>query len=115
MFALPTRHREDRWTVEFVHAMRAADPRYVEPAETTLELPRIVATNAARLGEDEPDEALVDRLPWWALALALVAALAPLVIMLGMDTAPATPHVDPATVQQLDRTEHTVDPLGGAR
>lgn len=102
---IATRYREDARVVEFVHAIRATAPA------DTVELPRIVATASHPL-TDEPEPALIETAGRWlfgALVLLLIAAALAVVAALGVQ---AAPHVDPGTVQQMDRSERVVEPSG---
>lgn len=104
---LTTRYLEDVRVVEFVHAIRAT-------STDTVELPRIVATASHPL-TDEPEPALIEtagRYLFGALVVLLIAGALAVVAALGVQ---AAPRVDGHTVQQLDRTERVVEPLGGAR
>jgi hypothetical protein len=104
-----TTRREAARVDEFLLAIRTSGTGPAHPP--TAELPRIVAT-ATPLAAEHDDPALIDRLPWLAIAALFVALFAPLVILLGVDYAPAAPAA-PAPAM-LDTSEQPLE-VGAGR
>lgn len=100
--------RETARVDSFVAAIRRSATDVV--VDDTVALPRIIATSTP-LGAEHPEPALVDRLPLWAIVALFVAVFAPVVVLFGIDAAPATPA--PAVVH-LDTSDRTLE-LGAGR